>query len=74
MKTLSHEAPTTQGQHGLRVYDDGAVWITFIAIDVQLRICIAAHCGSSGHRRKSAIKMLNGRRVPLFCRHSSQSR
>jgi Integrase zinc binding domain len=50
----SHEAPTTQGQHGLRVYDDGAVWIPSTAIDMQLRICVAAHCGSAGHRRKYA--------------------
>jgi hypothetical protein len=32
MKKLSHEAPTTQGQHGLRVYDDGAVWIRLLPL------------------------------------------
>jgi hypothetical protein len=53
MKKLSHEAPATQGQHGLRVYDDCAVWIPSTAIDMRLRICVAAHCGSAGHRRKS---------------------
>jgi phage-related protein len=54
MKKLIHEAPTTQGQHGLGVYDDGVVWIPSTPIDMHLRIYVAAHCGSAGHRRKSA--------------------
>jgi Integrase zinc binding domain len=54
IKKLSREAPATQGQHGLRVYDDGAVWIPSTDIDIQLRMCVSAHCDSAGHRRKSA--------------------
>jgi hypothetical protein len=54
MTKLSHEAPTTQGQLVLRVYDDDADWIHSNAIEMQLRNCVAAHCGSAGHRRKSA--------------------
>jgi hypothetical protein len=54
MKRHKDAAPTAQGPNGLLVFDDGAIWIAQNATDLQLRICVAAHCGSAGHRGTKA--------------------
>jgi RNase H-like domain found in reverse transcriptase/Integrase zinc binding domain len=50
MKGHKDAAPAAQGPNGLHVFDDGAIWISQNATNLQLRICVAAHCGSAGHR------------------------
>jgi hypothetical protein len=53
-KKSNKNTPCAQGQQGVRVYDDGAIWIPDTALDLQLRICVVAHCDCAGHRGTQA--------------------
>lgn len=56
----SRPAEVTEGSDGLSHYPDGAIWIPSSSDDLQLRLCIIAHTGPSGHRAleptKSALR------------------
>jgi RNase H-like domain found in reverse transcriptase/Integrase zinc binding domain len=54
MKGHKDAAPAAQGPNGLHLFDDGAIWIPQNATNLQLRICVAAHCGCAGHRGTKA--------------------
>jgi hypothetical protein len=50
---LSEEPPEAVGARGLRVVD-GVIWIPAKSVDLQLRLCVEAHCGAGGHRGYNA--------------------
>ena len=44
------DEPPRRGFRGIHVNEAAAVWIPCTALQLQIRICIIAHCGSGNHR------------------------
>jgi hypothetical protein len=47
--TTRQEAPPQQVDGGMRMMNN-ALWIPEHAVELQLRLCVEAHCRSAGHR------------------------
>jgi RNase H-like domain found in reverse transcriptase/Reverse transcriptase (RNA-dependent DNA polymerase)/Integrase zinc binding domain/Chromo (CHRromatin Organisation MOdifier) domain len=54
VKKNKEQAPDKRGAYGLRVTEQGAMWIPSEAVDLQLRLLVTAHCGAAGHRGHDA--------------------
>jgi hypothetical protein len=49
----AEEQPVKVGTRGVRMVGD-SMWVPAKAVDLQLRLCVEAHCGAGGHRGYNA--------------------
>jgi hypothetical protein len=53
-ETARHEVPPQQVDAGSMRMMNNAIWIPERAVELQLRLCVEAHCRSAGHRAYEA--------------------